>query len=298
MLMDEGKPLVAYAPAKVTLSLRVIGTRSDGFHELEALTVSVEQPADTVTVTPTTSDRSSIEITGPTAIGVPADETNLVLKAWEALRVPFGLPHAHFHIHKHIPAAGGLGGGSADAAAALRIASRIGDIPEAVLMETAERLGSDIPFCVKSTPAWMRGKGEVLTPVEFPEPQPMFLVTVPIPSETPAVFACWDALPAAQQHGVPVQPPSWLEPLLPVLQNDLTQAALQCSPELGIWMERLQKRTKCPVLLLGSGSSMAIFPEAEQQSDIAQSLEELAAEYSQLAWYAARPLACPPLWDH
>jgi 4-diphosphocytidyl-2-C-methyl-D-erythritol kinase len=172
------------APAKVNLNLRVVGRRPDGYHDLESL-VAFADLADVLTLEP--SAETTLEIGGPFAkdCGVPGD--NLVLKAAKAL----GLPAGRFTLEKHIPVAAGLGGGSADAAAALRLIARANglDLDDRPLMEAARACGADVPVCVESKPRIMKGLGDQLSP---PLTLPKFyavLVNPGVPLRTADVFA-------------------------------------------------------------------------------------------------------------
>ncbi len=150
------------APAKLTLSLRVLGVRDDGFHVLDALTVSVDAPCDTLTIEPGPPG-VHLSVRGPASAGVPDDADNLVaLAALAVLPDDEGL---EIGLHKQIPPGSGLGGGSSDAAAALRYcADRYALDPE-IVAGAAAAVGSDIPFCVQQRPAWMRGAARSSTPL-------------------------------------------------------------------------------------------------------------------------------------
>lgn len=145
--------------AKVNLNLRVVGRRDDGYHDLESL-IAFADFGDALTLSP--GEETSLEVVGPFAkeCGAPAD--NLVLKAVRAL----GLPAGHFMLEKHIPVAAGLGGGSADAAAALRLVARANklDPDDRRLMEAARAGGADVPVCLQSKSRVIRGLGDRLDP--------------------------------------------------------------------------------------------------------------------------------------
>ena len=155
---------VRSAHAKVNLWLNVVGRRRDGYHLLDSLVAFVDL-ADTLDVRP--SDRLSLELAGPQAAGLAADPDNLVLKAARLLADRAGVaPRAAIRLGKHIPVAAGLGGGSADAAAALRALSELWRValPEEELFDLAASLGADVPMCLAGRTALVSGIGERLQP--------------------------------------------------------------------------------------------------------------------------------------
>ena len=167
------------ARSKLTLSLRILGVRPDGFHELEALVVSLRDPHDVVGLRIQAPFGVRVRLSGRAVVGVPADESNLAARAARLLLEaaaegedpgPWAASGLDISLHKAIPAGAGLGGGSADAAGTLVGGSRLlglGLDPAALAALGAE-LGSDIPFCVTGGLAWMRGRGELIEPLPFP----------------------------------------------------------------------------------------------------------------------------------
>ncbi|MEQ8836838.1 MAG: hypothetical protein RID07_08545, partial [Lacipirellulaceae bacterium] len=155
----------ALAPAKLNLSLEVLGKRDDGFHELETLMVPVRL-FDTLSWTTTASKESSpfsFRLTNPTSGDTPADQTNLVVRAVELLAKEAGTaPQGVFTLTKRIPTQAGMGGGSSDAAAALMLANRAWGLnyPNQRLARLAAKLGSDVPFFLAGGPAVCQGRGE------------------------------------------------------------------------------------------------------------------------------------------
>ncbi len=212
---------VVDAPAKLTVSLRITGTRADGFHLLDAEMVSLDL-ADTLTFEP----GDGLEISGSARTGVPVDDTNLVRRALALVG-----RRARVRIDKRIPAGGGLGGGSTDAAAVLRWAGV--DDPA-----TAVRLGADVPFCVRGGRARVTGVGELLEPLA-PEPRVFTLVLPPFGCSTAAVYRAWDDLGGPTGAG----------------GNDLEPAALAIEPRLAVWRDRLGEATGEQPHLAGSGST-------------------------------------------
>ena len=157
------------APAKVNLTLRVIGRRADGYHEIESL-VAFAGVGDALTFT--SGGRLALSVGGPTAAAAGEVADNLVLKAARALaeRVE-RLKLGRFALSKRLPVAAGLGGGSADAAAALRLLARANGLApdDPRLMQAARATGADVPVCLDPHPRFMRGIGEVLSdPLDLP----------------------------------------------------------------------------------------------------------------------------------
>jgi 4-diphosphocytidyl-2C-methyl-D-erythritol kinase len=167
------------ARAKLTLSLRVLGRRPDGFHDLEALVVSLRDPHDVVGLRIQPPFGVRVRLSGRAVIGVPLDDTNLAARAAHLLLEraaegedsgPWAASGLDISLHKSIPAGAGLGGGSADAAGTLVGGARLLglSLDTAALAALGASLGSDVPFCVAGGAAWMRGRGEILEPVPLP----------------------------------------------------------------------------------------------------------------------------------
>ncbi|MGB7855776.1 MAG: 4-(cytidine 5'-diphospho)-2-C-methyl-D-erythritol kinase, partial [Pseudolabrys sp.] len=150
--------------AKINLTLRVLGRRADGYHELESL-VAFADIADALTLEPGSVD--GLEMSGPFAGKSGPVDDNLVLKSLAELRrrIP-GLKGGRFRLEKNLPVAAGIGGGSADAAATLRLLARANGIAldDSRLMAGAQSVGADVPVCLDSRPHIMCGIGEVLLP--------------------------------------------------------------------------------------------------------------------------------------
>lgn len=156
--------LATRAPAKVNLSLRVVGRRADGYHELDSL-VAFAGVGDELSLSP--GEPSGVQISGPFGAGLSTGADNLVLKAERILCEEIaGLRSGCFHLVKRLPVASGIGGGSADAAAALRLLGRLNDLPlsHPALLAAAGRIGADVPVCLEARARIMRGVGEQLGP--------------------------------------------------------------------------------------------------------------------------------------
>ena len=210
------------APAKLTLELRVVGVRADGYHLIDAEMVSLAW-ADTLTITP---GGTGLTADGPFAAGMPLDDSNLVSKALRLAGVG-----AAVHLHKSIPHGGGLGGGSSDAAAVLRWAG-YDDV------QAAAQLGADVSFCLVGGRARVRGIGEVVEPLPF-EPLDITLVVPPLAVSTPAAYRAWDYLGGPRSDG----------------PNDLEPAALLVEPALARWRDRIREAAGVTPTLAGSGAT-------------------------------------------
>ena len=176
------------ARAKVNLTLRVVGRRVDGYHDLESL-VAFADCADRLSLTP--GSKLDLKTTGPLAQACGETSDNLVFKAARLLgeRVP-DLKLGEFTLDKVLPVAAGIGGGSADAAAALRLLAQVNDlaIDDARLIEVARLTGADVPVCLNSRACVMTGVGETLLPLDLPK-MPCVMVNPRVPVATKDVFA-------------------------------------------------------------------------------------------------------------
>jgi 4-diphosphocytidyl-2-C-methyl-D-erythritol kinase len=223
--------LVEQAPAKINLTLRVLGRREDGYHELESLVVFADL-ADTLSLQPGAA--TALDIAGPFAAACGPVTGNLVLKAVEALRERVrGLKAGRFLLEKNLPVAAGIGGGSADAGAALRLLARANGLAldDARLASAALAVGADVPVCLESRPRIMRGVGDLLSaPLAVPA-MPALLVNPQVPLATRDVFARFSGAPGSKKYLSRV--PSRFDAMIAFLGengNDLTQAAIACVP--------------------------------------------------------------------
>jgi 4-diphosphocytidyl-2-C-methyl-D-erythritol kinase len=250
----------ATAFAKLTLSLRVLGRRPDGFHDIEALTASIGQPHDTITVRAGGRPGVRFELETDDADDVPATRTNLAVRAVEVILAAAGRDDGvDLTLSKRIPAGAGLGGGSADAAAALVVTRQLLDldVDDASMVALAATLGSDVPFCLYGGAAWMRGRGELVEPVELARGIPMLLAVPPFRLSTPAVYRMWDELGGPRSdRPVPAPPP--IATVQAELANDLEPAAERLEPALREFRERFERAAGRPALLAGSGSSLVV----------------------------------------
>jgi 4-diphosphocytidyl-2-C-methyl-D-erythritol kinase len=257
------------ARAKVNLRLAVIGRRPDGYHELEALVTSLEEPHDALTVHLHPTPGVYVSTTGPAAAGVPMGRNSIENLAGRAALTllrsiddagAFAASGLEINLHKEIPAGAGLGGGSADAAATLVAANRLLelDLGVAALSDLAASVGSDVPFCLVGGTGWMRGRGELVEPLAA---LGSLWLVVAVPSfglSTPAVYAAWDELGGPCSPRAVPAPPA-LAGLLPDgLVNDLEPAAEVVEPRLRPFRAALEDVAGAPALLAGSGSAHAV----------------------------------------
>lgn len=266
------------ARAKINLSLRVPGRRADGYHEVESL-VTFADVGDVLFASP--EDELSLSVTGPFAAQLAGEPENLVLRAAMALRSFTGLPRgARLILEKNLPVASGIGGGSADAAAALRALIRLGDIEidEANLLHMAIELGADVPVCLQSRTAMMRGIGERITPVEK---LPAFWMVLANPSITISTTEIFQKLNApslnAHTHNDVVPDFKNFESLLDWLKrnpNDLQASAISIAPVIADVLWVLDETTNCRLARMsGSGATcFALFAREEEARSAALKL--------------------------
>jgi len=251
----------ASAYPKLTLSLRVLGLRPDGYHEIEALTVSLGQPSDVVEVTAVPHPGGvSFTVEGETE-HAPSGLTNLAARAAEDVMLRAGRSGhgVQMVLRKRIPAGAGLGGGSADAAATLVAIRKLLDLDltDDDLHEVAAGLGSDVPFCLRGGAAWMRGRGELIEPVPL-RPGLGFLVALPpFRLATPVVYRAWDELggPRATRE---VEARGTVARYVEALANDLEPAAEAVEPALVEFRSSLERAAGRPAILAGSGSAYVV----------------------------------------
>jgi 4-diphosphocytidyl-2-C-methyl-D-erythritol kinase len=274
-----GTTLLEKAPAKINLTLRVCGRRADGYHELESL-VAFADLADTVTLQP--ASKNELEIAGPFAAKSGPIAENLVVKACAKLYEQFStLNGGRFRLEKNIPVAAGLGGGSADAAATMRLVARLNGIAidDPRIKLAAIAVGADVPVCIESRARVMRGVGEILSaPIELPS-VPAVLVNPRMALATRDVFNSL-AMPHSGNSAIAdlAQVPEKLEPLIEFLKhhsNDLTEAACACAPVVGDILGALRAIPGVSLARM-SGSGPTCFALFASQDAAATAAERLA----------------------
>jgi len=280
-------PLVENAPAKINLTLRVLKRRDDGYHELESL-VAFADFGDRLSFAP--GGDLALTVQGPGAAAAGAGDDNLVLKAARALalRRP-DIALGAFHLDKRLPVAAGLGGGSADAAAALRLIAQANGIArdEPDLYAAARATGADVPVCLDPRARIMRGIGEVLSaPLSLP-PLPAVLVNPGVALPTKAVFAGWkpgSAQPAASDLAAiaEVARGDQLLHLLAAQANDLEAPASALKPIIADILVALRAVSGCRLARM-SGSGATCFGLFAAADDAAAAAKLLSA--TQPAWW-------------
>jgi 4-diphosphocytidyl-2-C-methyl-D-erythritol kinase len=280
-LSDEGR-------AKVNLTLRVNGRRADGFHDLDSV-VAFADCADQLTLSP--GSDLNLTMSGPLAQACGDTSDNLVLKAARLLaeRVP-GMKTGSFSLDKVLPVAAGIGGGSADAAAALRLLAQLNglSLDDPRIVEVAKLTGADVPVCVQSRGCVMTGVGETLQPLSLPK-MPCVMVNPGVPVATKDVFAALGlrngellvgATDVFLQDRWPDAKSSledWVEALA-ASSNDLEAPAMRVQPVIGQVIAALNA-TNGAWLARMSGSGATCFAIYENTAEAGRAAEKLRREH-------------------
>ena len=280
--------LVESGRAKVNLTLRVVGRRVDGYHDLESV-VAFADCADQLSLLP--GPELGLKTTGPLAEACGDVNDNLVLKATRLLgeRVP-DLKSGIFTLHKVLPVAAGIGGGSADAAAALRLLARANGlaIDDRHLTEVAKLTGADVPVCVPSRACVMTGVGENLLPLQLP-PLPCVLVNPRVAVATKDVFAALglrsgellvgfaDVLQAIVWPEAGASLEEWVEAFA-ASSNDLEDPAMKIQPVIGEVISALNA-TNGAWLARMSGSGATCFAIYENTAEAGRAAEKLRHDH-------------------
>ena len=273
------------APAKVNLFLHVGPLEADGYHPLASL-VAFADVGDLLTVEP--ADRLSLAVVGPFAGALEAGDDNLVLRAVRALGAAAGVgePGLRITLDKQLPVAAGLGGGSSDAGAVLKLArDALGLLfDDAALAGIAAGLGADGPMCLHARVAWAEGRGDVLTFETGLPPLPALLVNPGVPSSTGAVYRAFDAgSPGGADR--PAPPSEWdaasVSDWLSVQRNDLQTPAVTLAPAIG---EAVEATAGLPGARLtrmsGSGATVfALFDTASSAEAAGRALAALHPDW-------------------
>jgi 4-diphosphocytidyl-2-C-methyl-D-erythritol kinase len=252
-------PLTEIAYAKLNLALHVRRRREDGYHELETLFAFADQ-GDILHAE--AADGLSMEIIGPFAQELKADDHNLVVRAAMALSQATDVRKgARIVLEKNLPIASGIGGGSADAAAALRLLTRLWKV-EADLMAIAVSLGADVPACVASQTVFGSGIGDELrsVPDEGITGTPLLLVNPGVACPTGPIFKAWDGFDRGALDSA-----LWREG-----RNDLEEPAIRLIPEIGGVLAALRRQAGCGLVRMsGSGATCFALFETSAQRDAA-----------------------------
>lgn len=239
------------APAKVNLSLRILGKRPDGFHDLESLVTPISL-ADEISIETGIGQGVRVSCDDP---GVPQDDSNLAAVAARQFHSHTGIRFdARIGIRKRIPSGAGLGGGSSDAAAVLVALDSIFEThlgPDG-LEKIAANIGSDVPFFIRRVPAWMRGRGERIEPAKLPQRLTLLLLKPPFGVATPWAYKHWSA--STELPGVDYGVQRWKDI---EFVNDLERPAFEKYTLLPVMKAWLREQPECHAALMsGSGSTM------------------------------------------
>lgn len=262
------------APAKINLALHVRAREPDGYHRIETLFAFAED-GDRLSVRE--GEGLSLEVTGPFACDLAGERDNLVLRAAEALRARMAIAQgAALTLEKRLPVASGLGGGSADAAAALRLLTRWWGVQadEALLLDIASPLGADVPACVLRRTCRGEGRGDILSPVDGSSlaGAPLLIVNPLVPVPTGPVFGGWDGIDRG---------PLASEPLTGG-RNDLEASAAALAPKIRHVLAALAQGSGVVLSRMsGSGASCFALYRSEAARDAA--FERIAR--SQPGWW-------------
>lgn len=267
--------VVERAHAKVNLALHIMGRRPDGYHELDSI-VAFADVADVLTIA--SSDVVSLNVTGPFAGILPRDGANSIMSAWTLLddfsrQQGAPITPVKFQLEKNLPVASGIGGGSADAAAALRGLIRYFSlsIPPEDFSELALQLGADVPVCLVQKSSRMRGIGEIIEPNTIDLPGGIVLVNPRIPTPTSKVFEslnlqCGQSFGAGIGNTHDIQ--SW--------RNDLTASAVALVPEIAdvIGSLNFQPDIVCSRMSGSGATCFGLFETLETAQIAAESIAE------------------------
>jgi 4-diphosphocytidyl-2-C-methyl-D-erythritol kinase len=277
--MSYPPPASEMAYAKINLALHIVGRLPNGYHQLDSVAAFIDR-GDCLSATPTADGVLRLSIDGPFGEELAAAD-NLVIRAAQRLRnyaqTPLG---ADMRLDKQIPVGAGLGGGSTDAAATLRLLNRLWNLrySPAVLAEMAVELGADIPACVFSHAARMEGIGDELTPLPHVPALPLVIAYPHAPCWTPQVYAAMAGKPfSGRLSDIPTMgagQEEWLQ-WLARSHNDLQGAACELNPQISPMLEALgQMQGALLARMSGSGSAcFALFADAGQAERAAATMQ-------------------------
>ncbi len=289
--------VIARAPGKINLVLRVGPKRADGYHDLLTCFQAVDI-WETVALSP--AEEFAISLTGDVNLGeIPLDASNLAMKAVAAIAKVTGRSDAvAIRIDKKVPVGGGMGGGSADAAAALIAINELwqAGLSQGELLEIAAGLGSDVPFLLEGGTAIGRSRGEILEPVKS---LPLHWVIVPSMEHlaTPGVYSRLDQLRADVDVVLPEALPDECvdalyrgdaEALAPHLINDMAQAAIDLDPGLASTLELGLEASAIAVMVSGSGPTCAMLARDQNHAEAIQAYCSAAGRHAVVTSSPAR----------
>lgn len=252
-------------PSKINLFLRVVRRRADGYHELETLFYPLSEPGDEVTLRfdPAQQETRFLSDAGQWACAVPATPDNLCIKALNAFCDAASLSAAPYTVtlKKSIPVAAGMGGGSSDAAAVLRLLKKLHPEADVDLPVIAKGLGADVPFFLNPVPSVASGIGEKLTALSgLPERLPILIAAPQFPVTAKWAYQHWDF--AENQENIKLADlicalqKRDFEKAAVFLRNDLEHAVRRKFPILNMIADRFKKTGACRVMMTGSGPTM------------------------------------------
>lgn len=269
--MNISEQLTEIAYAKVNLALHVRERRADGYHALESLFVFAED-GDILRARQRDDGVITLAVEGPCGAGLSGDEDNLVMRAARRLQAATGImAGADIRLDKRLPVASGIGGGSADAAATLRLLMRLWNIAveDAVLQQLSLSLGSDVPACLTSITQLVRGRGELLEAQALDDlsGRPMLLVNPRVGVSTASVFAGWDRIDRGALDALDI------DGLVRDGRNDLEAPALLLAPVIGEVLEAVQAQRPRLARMSGSGATcFALFDNGQAMAQAATAL--------------------------
>lgn len=277
--MTASPNLTGLAPAKINLFLHVGPVADDGYHPLASL-VAFADVGDAVTVT--RAGALSLAVTGPFGEALAGEGDNLILRGLRALgeAAGIGAPPVAVTLDKQLPIAAGLGGGSADAGTAIRLAAQLLDLDldEAALEAVAGVVGADGPMCLRARPAWATGRGDDLTDEPRLPPLHAVLLNPGVASPTGAVYRAYDDAPAGGAD-CPEAPADWSPAAvidwLKGQRNDLEAPALRVTPEIAEALSAMRAAPGCRLTRMsGSGATVfGLFEDAASASHAVGSLQ-------------------------
>jgi len=265
------------APAKINLSLRISGKRSDGFHELETLVYPIDSLADELTFAE--SDHFSLHCTTP---GVPTDESNLISLVLRLFEKETGIACKYeIHLTKNIPHGAGLGGGSSDAAHTFLALNELNkaNIPLDTLAEWAGQLGSDIPLFLYQAPCWCRGRGQIIEPTQLDWNRRILLLKPAFSIPTPWSYSRWKD--SRELPGVSYAEQSSCGQ---VLVNDLERPVFEKFQFLAELKQFLLEQPETEAAMM-SGSGSTVFTVLTKNADPKNLLNRTLKELDPSMWH-------------
>lgn len=277
------------APAKLNLFLHITGRREDHFHLLESLFVFTDF-GDEITISAAENISLTISDSTQSHLHNESINHNLIYRAALLLKEKYAvLSGAHIHLHKKIPVAAGLGGGSSDAAATLKALNQFWNLQlsNEILAQIGLTLGADIPACIYQQPAFISGIGEIIQPVKLPISLPVLLVNPNQPLSTQPVFRAYQKnnvpFHASVHNSVVTQLKNWESFKKMILENDndLQSSAIALLPDIEAILSALTKQPGCEVARMsGSGPTcFALFSDQHAAQSAAKTIAQTYPNY-------------------